>query len=533
MRRILGMRFIALAVILLPWLAPRADAERPKYVPHPSLDEIEQGLERWAEFRPDRIKLETVGRSAAGHPMLLAIVTDRGVPDEDKQVVLLTVSHGGSELTGCTGFLHLTRWLVGDDPAAAKIRRNVVTLIMPVLNPDGYAGMRDDNPRGPMSCHNNSNDVDIYLAFDWDGPRDPAKAPEAAALFAVAEKYRPDASFDVHGCWFDGHSMWESTAMSWIDSRAHTYCPALAEEMNLAAEKEGFLMVRPTEDAGRIKVTAPVEGAGRHHFYETDNRLSLMTFLYHRYHTLAINAEAGYDASVVARTKKLLELGTTRWRNEFYTGYPTNQVGCWGSMSICAWGETAAQRRRSRVELWRNSERIYYSLGFDQPANEKLMAVCATNVPAAKRWLGDGKMSTILNAIKDHPRIDAEAISQFVEGTLMTRGVPDPLKRTHRRGYNPQNTSEEPIEHGLAVRLFIPYVDARIVDARINGHPVAESAADGYQVRHGPGTIVQFNIPPGKVDDVHFVTCEYRTEKPHRQGFQPEDWELTNASDQK
>ena len=32
-------------------------------------------------------------------------------------------------------------------------------------------------------------------------------------------------------------------------------------QMNLAAEREGFLIVRPSEDSGRIKVTAPVEGA--------------------------------------------------------------------------------------------------------------------------------------------------------------------------------------------------------------------------------------------------------------------------------
>ena len=526
----MNFRVIICFLLQLLMINGIANAERPKYVPHPSLDEMKQGLESWARLYPDRMKVETVGQSAGGHPMLLAIVTDQSVPDEDKQVVLLTVTHAGDELTGCNGFLHLTRWLIGDDPDAAKIRKKVITLVMPCLNPDGYAHMTDDDPKKRSSCHGNGNGVNIYLAFNWDGPRDPAKAPEAAALFAVTEKYQPDASFDVHGVWFENHSMWESTAISWIDSRAHTYCPALAEQMNLAAEQEGFLMIRPTEDAGRIKVTAPVEDAG-HHFYEIGNSLSLMTFLYNRYHTLAINAEAGFDGSVVARTKKLLEFGTTRWRNEFYTGYPTNQVGCFGSMSISAWGDTASQRRRSRVELWRNSDRIYHCIGLDQPADKKMMAVCATNVPAAKRWLGNGKMSTILKNIEDHPRIDARPIARFVEGTLMMRGVESPLKRSHTKGYNPKSLSEEPIRHGLAMRLFIPYLDARIVDARIDGHPVSESATDGYQARRGPGTIVQFNIPPGKVNDLHIVTCEYRTEKPHPQGFRPEDWQF--AGDQR
>ena len=65
-------------------------AERPKYVPHPSLDEMKQGLERWARLRPNRITIRTAGRSAGGHPILLAIVADQDVSDDEKQVALLT-----------------------------------------------------------------------------------------------------------------------------------------------------------------------------------------------------------------------------------------------------------------------------------------------------------------------------------------------------------------------------------------------------------------------------------------------------------
>ena len=42
---------------------------------------------------------------------------------------------------------------------------------------------------------------------------------------------------------------------------------------------------------------------------------------------------------------------------------------------------------------------------------------------------------------------------------------------------------------------------------------------------------MQFNIPPGKVCAIHFVTCEYRAAKPHRQGFRPEDWEIATRKD--
>ncbi|GIS63263.1 MAG: hypothetical protein CM1200mP2_54880 [Planctomycetaceae bacterium] len=56
-----------------------------------------------------------------------------------------------------------------------------------------------------------------------------------------------------------------------------------------------------------------------------------------------------------------------------------------------------------------------------------------------------------------------------------------------------------PILNGLAMRLFIPYAGAEIYDARVDGHKVGRSAVDGYIVQRGPGTIVQFNIPPKKV----------------------------------
>lgn len=68
-----------------------------------------------------------------------------------------------------------------------------------------------------------------------------------------------------------------------------------------------------------------------------------------------------------------------------------------------------------------------------------------------------------------------------------------------------------------------------MVDVRINGHNVSESTTDGYQVRRGPGTIVQYNIPPSKVGDLYIVTREYKTEKPHYQGFRPEDWTVAQS----
>ena len=89
MQRSQTVRSVGLAVLITACLIQQAEAKRPKYVTHPTLTEIRKGLGDWAQLYPKRMKVETVGRSTDGHPMLMAIVTDQNVSDEDKQVVLL------------------------------------------------------------------------------------------------------------------------------------------------------------------------------------------------------------------------------------------------------------------------------------------------------------------------------------------------------------------------------------------------------------------------------------------------------------
>jgi hypothetical protein len=508
------LRLVRFALILASAYCTAGAEQRINLIDHPTVAEIESGLTAWAQSYPQRIKVETVGRTLEGRPILLAIITDFSAPDTDKAIVLLSATHAGDELNAATSLLHLSRWLVSNDREAARIRHGIITLVMPCMCPDGY----DKSPPSKR----NSKGINVYNSWNWDGPKDLPNNPEGYALAQVVDKYRPDAAIDVHGLGVRGMGMWESTAFSWGDFLAQGYDSALSEEMDRAAEMAGFLIVRPARDTGRIKVNAPIEGLG-HHFYYVRNDITVASYLYNKYHTLAINCEVAYEASAVARIRKMLELGLDTWRGEFFPGYPVNSVGGWGSMALTAWGDTAVKRRRSRVELWRNTDRILSSLAFAQPANEKLMAVCATNTEAAKRWIGDGEMESFVAGLAKYPGIDEEYIARFVEGTVMNKVI-GPREVHYTQGYKHSSTLNEPLRFGLAVRLLIPYLDAKIVDARINGLPVAESAIDGYLVRHGPGTVVQFNIPPEKVGQLHVFTCKYSSETKRRQGFNAEDW---------
>ena len=507
------MRCLPLLIPILLLLTTPVVAQ--DLIAHPSIGELEKGMHSWVKQHPKRIQIETIGTSGEGRPLLMAKVTDFDVPDDDKQVVLLSVTHA-DELSAATGLLHLTKWLIGNDAKAAEIRKGIVTLVIPVVNPDGYTAW-SKRTANQWVCHKTIvGKTDPWSGWKKDGPVSPEKNPELVALFNIAENYRPDASFDVHGVWFRDQSMWESTDFSWSDRRVHSFCPDIPELMNRAAEADGYLILRPAEDSGRIKVTAPDPVSPAHYYCTLGNR-SFATFLYDRYHTLALNCEAGYEGSVVARTRKLLEIGLEKWRNEPFTGYPVNQVGGWGSMTVSAWGDTAAKRRASRVELWNKADRIFHSLVFHQSAYGKMAAVCATNVPATEKWIKDGKLPGVWDRLESHHKIDANYLRKFAEGTLWER-VDYPM------WFNRKNKSTAPIKHGLALRLYVPYPDAKLTDVRIDGKPVNESATDGYVIRRNGGTIVQFNIPPEKVGDIHVVTCQYEAEKKTPRGFRTTDW---------
>lgn len=491
---------------------------------HPSVAELEAGLAGWAQRWPDRISVETRGRSAEGRPILLARVTDASAPDTDKAVVLLSVSHC-DELSGIVGLLHLTRWLLSNDPTADRIRRGIVTLVMPCLNPDGYDRMRDPTQSRAMS-HDTTKGTNPYTSWTWDGPVDPENNPEAQAVFQVAEEYQPDAAMDVHGAWLDEYGGYETTGFSWYGFASRAHSAAIVEELDRAVEEQDFVVIYPEEDSGRVKVNAPVEGLS-HHFYHPGEVLpTLVSYLYNRYHTLALMCEAVYSESTFARCRRLLELGLNTWRHEFVPGYPVNQIGNWTCMTVSAWGDTAAKRRRSRVELWQKAAQLCYGTIRPEPAYGKRMAVCTTSIAAGQRWLGDGKMETVLRNLARHPHINHEYIARFVSGTLMSE-FPNLHNASENqvRGNDSASAMDEPIANGLALRMYIPTKAAKVVEARIDGHVVSASPVDGYQMRQNPGTIIQFNIPPEKVGDIHIVTCEYETATRRRFGFISADWQ--------
>ena len=498
----------------------------------PSSAEMQKGLQGWARVHPDIMDVEVRGKSVLGKPVLLVKITDEKTSDENKSIVLFTSTHCGGEEIGATSLLHLTKWLLGEGEGVKRIRERIIVLIMPCVNPDGWdARRRSGRPyhsvRGKTNTAWNVYGINIYDTSFWFGAAAAEENPEGLAIMGVAEEYHPDASMDIHATQRGG-TMPDSTGFSWGDFNAHSFQPLIVEEMNRAMEKAGCLAERPAMDAGRIKIGSRIPGR-EHNYYRINDKQTIMSHLYLRYHTLAYNCEAAFDFAVVARARRLLEIGTETWRNEFYPGYPSRQVGRWGSTSIAAWGDTAKKRRKSRVELWRKMNQIHFSSVTNARssglADHKILSICATTTAASEKWIGYGTKADIMANLAKHNRIKFDYIEDFVRGLPVSIRTPP----HYSLGYKSGEVTDAPIQNGMAMRVFIPYAGAEIYDTRIDGHPVERSEVDGYIVQRGPGTIVQFNIPPKKVQGLHLVSLKYKVSRLHRQGFdQDSDWDFTS-----
>lgn len=498
-------------------------------LPHPSLIELEQGIVAWERALPDRLRVLEIGRSAKNHPVFCLKITDMTAPDADKQIVLLTATHGGPEINPVTGLLHTAKWLLGDRGTAPEIRRKTVALIVPCVNPEAYVYCEGDLGLTPAAWRNSLGGSPTWGAYDWNGLVEPEKNPEAAALLRLMDEYPPDAHVDVHGTRYVNQTLWDTTGYSFVTGLAHPYCRRLAQEMDAAADAAGFFPIAPEDASGRLRVAHGVEGARDHYFCANSAGVSCAVFAYHRYHSIAFHFETGFDGSTLARLRRCLEMGLDRWRGEFHAGYPTGQVACWGPVSVAAYGRTSSERRRSRIELWARTNQMACGWTNPQPARSTLAVFCAPTLDGIRRYLAPGKepsidaagpeLSAVLERMRGDNRFDMDAIESFFKDCPSTHAAV-------QYPQEPPTASADPPSRGLALRLHIPYADAEVRDLRLDGHPLDRDEADGWHAWGGPGQTVQVNIPPGKTRDFHLVTCRYRAAARPMDGFAQSDWDL-------
>ena len=111
-------------------------------------------------------------------------------------------------------------------------------------------------------------------------------------------------------------------------------------------------------------------------------------YAYNKFHSIILTSECAWEKSALARQRRLLQIGNAIWPGERYAGYPTRVMLKNSFHLITAYGQTAAQRRKSRVELWNKIQ--YFSHGMDNPQQlGKVTYVCCTSAAAIKEWLSE------------------------------------------------------------------------------------------------------------------------------------------------
>jgi len=92
-----------------------------------------------------------LGKTREGRDLRYYTITDPAVPEAEKRVLFFTTLQHDLETTGALALEGLCRYLLSDDPGAARLRRSCVTYVVPMMDPDGIAGGNLYCPVGNMN----------------------------------------------------------------------------------------------------------------------------------------------------------------------------------------------------------------------------------------------------------------------------------------------------------------------------------------------------------------------------------------------
>ena len=476
----------------------------------PALEEIHEALRFWAEKNPGLMEVQVRGRSASGLPILLAKVTDSAIPDEDKQRVVVTGLHAGPERNGATAIMRYAEWLLGDSPEACETRKRQVLLLMPVVNPYAYVTNNVNGNEGGFGIY------DSRRGALWDIPnlklREPEKVPEIAAFAGVVDEYQPEAHVDMHGVGlrWNGERTTESAGTAYSNYGLRAWDMRVSDRMIRAANEAGYGIDRAEADAQRL-FWGPDMDAHRDRFWHGRTFFYTASYAYVRCHTLLSTAEVSWEESGVARLKAFVGIGNHVWPGERLSGYPVHVLKSMQEHQLVSWGRTAAERRRSRMELWTRQGSFAVGLLYPQTDCRTLVALGLTARGCSLLEPSLAAFYTNLAACAD---MNAPAVRAFVQAG------PE-LKLYKEAGEIPP--TDAPLLNGLALRLRISCPNPDLLDLRLNGQLLKESDADGYQRWAGDGwTVVQVNVPPAKASklDVCIVSCAYDPRTTRDYGWQ-------------
>lgn len=466
-----------------------------------SLPEMESLVKGWQEAHPDLVQVKSIGKSG-GYDIWSIELTDRRIAPDHKEVALVLAMHTGMEISGGNAVWMLGKWLLSDHPSTLDILRNQIVVLVPCPNPFSYE-------KGDTAYQfRNENGGDIYTApWSFDGVAEPEKYPEAEAVKQLIDAYKPDVLIDSHGVWYEDQIMIETTGVSAF-GLFKSYNRKIVDAIIAEAEAAGY----PQDSEDNRQALLPVDAVckqpeWRHHYQTVKDGCTPGIYAYNNYHTIVMSIEVAFEESGFLRMKKLLEIGCEQASLEYYRGYPNRGVNGGLLHSITAWGRTAVERRRSRVELWNHIQHITTGLMHPEMPG-RLMYVCALTA-SAKEIAAPRKICDFIAALAGKEGFDIARLKQFAD--------PDP-------GFNlavnrAAAEAESLPQYGLSIKIRIPYRRIVLEEISLNGNRLSLSEYDGYMAwREGNWTLLQVNIPPEVRLDLAVVTVKYSPGETRRQG---------------
>jgi len=511
---------------------PKADAMRRSLVDMirpwkrreawPSYKEYVATMQYWAKKHPNRIDVDEAGRSLEGEPILVARVTDKAVSDDNKHVILVTALDSGWERTGTCAALHTIEWLLGESELARESMKHHIVAVMPIPNPYGYVHHTAANSKNVNPYHGGRARSDAWDVAKID-LRYPDEAPHLAAITTVVDRFQPEFQMDLHGVGlkYAGQLVQPSVGSAYSNISNRPWDWRLLEHLIRFAGKAGYGYNRLEVDAQQLfhgEGMDPIKERfwfGRPFFYTAH-------YGYAKYHTMPCTSEVAWEQGGVELVKGLLDFGNRQFTASPVPRFPVDRASYTvGNYSASAYGATVQARRASRVELWQRQEEL--SLGFLYNYTDgRDLVVCTIGGQAWSAIRGEDRTGSLdsfdfLRNLRAIPYIDATPIETFV--------LAGPQRRVYIDAPAKAPESYVPLKHGLAIEFPIHYPKLTLLDLRLNGRPLVEDGANGYQMWYSEWegyTLLRVNIPPSALveQNVFVISCAYKPGVQRAYGWQ-------------
>jgi hypothetical protein len=335
------------------------------------LKEIYRWLDDWVGKNKAVARKEIIGKSPDHWDIAAVFITNGNVPNEDKQIAVVTLGRHGQELGTRVVGPEIIRYLCSND--AEEIRKTQVVIVIPVVNPEGFVS---NEFRSSMTSLTKT---------------------ERLVLGRLFKEYPPDMMIDFHSLGKTAGSRYDRGDMEVIipanttrwamDEQIHQY---VAQEMQKAAESEGWpYEIHTLEDLStyyfgdtkignmpwsylkeKVYLLHMQDSYDNYHIPEEDQYTNYTCGpAYLKWHTLVFGMETNHYAlsrvgdialSGLTPCSALLQMGSTRLPWEKDKGYPVNILHGDFRISIRPLGKNTAERRASRIRIW--NERNNFNL---------------------------------------------------------------------------------------------------------------------------------------------------------------------------